>query len=635
MSGICGVVSLGGRTSDEGDIEPIMEVLTSRGPDRRGLWSDNGVILGHTLLATTPEAAVEPMPFDDPESGCVITADARLDNRDDIIEALGIFEPGRIIGDGELILRAYLNWGEACPTKLLGDFAFAIWDSRRQRLFCARDHMGMRQLAYAHVPGQAFVFATEPKAVVRHASVPKDLNEGRIADFLDGLEAYDLIETFFVSVARLPPAHWLSFDRNRVQIARFWQFERPAELRLKSDADYAEAFLSVFDLSVRARLRNAGGVSAMLSGGIDSSSVVAVAARALAMNGAGPLHTYSCMGPDGGSCPETRAIGHATRIPGIEAHLISYEALDDLTDDLVKLTQAESEPFDCVMGLLRAAYLAARRDGFKVMLDGGGGDIAFTSPNYIGRLVRGGRFARALSEARGMNSFWGGRAGWSSLGRGAWAALAPTSMRALRRRVAWWHRDAAIGKTGTVSREFARRVDLAARRRKLRDPADIDYLSEGQRVRSLAHPIVVAGVERYDRVAAAIGMEARDPFSDLRLIDFCLSLPRSQLQEGGWPKILLRRAMAGLVPEEVRWRRGKEHLGPRFTSAVFAAMGEPPEVDLRDRMSPYVNSAWKEFALAKARSLLDCQEEIDVIGLYHWLKTLDCEFNRQSARSLS
>ena len=234
-----------------------------------------------------------------------------------------------------------------------------------------------------------------------------------------------------------------------------------------------------------------------------------------------------------------------------------------------------------------------------------------------------------------MNAFWGVRAGWSSLGRGMWAALAPTSIRTLRRRVAWRHRDAAIGKIGTISSEFARRIDLAARRRKLRDPADIDYLADEQRVRSLAHPIVVAGVERYDRVAAAIGIEARDPFSDLRLIDFCLSLPRSQLQEGGWPKVLLRRAMAGLVPDDIRWRRGKEHLGPRFTSAIFSAIAKPPEDEFRDRMSPYVSSTWKEFALSKAGSSRDCQEGIDVIGLYHWLKSLDCEFNRQSARSLS
>ena len=185
MSGICGAWSYEGELPVSGQ---VLSLLERRGPDRTGSWSDGPIALGHTLLATTPEAQKELLPLTDPVSGCSITADVRLDNRDELIAALDLSgEPGEI-GDGELILRSYLKWDDECPTHLLGDFAFAIWDSRAERLFCARDHMGMRQLIYYHIPGKLFAFASEADALVADPRVPNQINHGRIADYLDGLE---------------------------------------------------------------------------------------------------------------------------------------------------------------------------------------------------------------------------------------------------------------------------------------------------------------------------------------------------------------------------------------------------------------------------------------------------------------
>ena len=153
MSGICGIVSLDGSTPDPAEIQAIAASLERRGPDGTHCWNGGPIALGHTLLATTPEALTEVLPLTDPQTGCTITADVRLDNREELIASLGMASETRTIGDGELILRAYLHWGEACPEQLLGDFAFAIWDPRSNQLFCARDHMGMRPLIYHHAPG--------------------------------------------------------------------------------------------------------------------------------------------------------------------------------------------------------------------------------------------------------------------------------------------------------------------------------------------------------------------------------------------------------------------------------------------------------------------------------------------------
>jgi asparagine synthase (glutamine-hydrolysing) len=164
MSGICGIVTFGDVQTDTCAIEAVLEPLKRRGPDGANVWRGDGVALGHALLATTPESLVEKLPLHHQESGCTITADVRLDNRDDLLAQFGVAGTGRIVGDGELILLAYLKWDEDCARHLLGDFAFAIWDARQRRLFCARDQMGMRQLAYSHEPDRPFVVATEPSA---------------------------------------------------------------------------------------------------------------------------------------------------------------------------------------------------------------------------------------------------------------------------------------------------------------------------------------------------------------------------------------------------------------------------------------------------------------------------------------
>ncbi|WP_093152179.1 asparagine synthase-related protein [Aliiruegeria lutimaris] len=263
--------------------------MRRRGPEGEGRLTDGPVALGHRLLATTPEAVNEPMPLRDTQTGCCITADARLDNREELFTAFGLNGSERQIGDGELILRAWEKWGEDCPCHLLGDFAFLIWDPRRQQLFGARDHMGVRQLIYAHRPGKRLVCATSANAVVTAPCIESRLNELRIAEALVGFEHSSLSSTFFEDVFRLPPGHTLSASGQRFSICEFWRMEPVEQLRLDSNEAYAEAFMEVFRTATRARLRKAGGIGSMMSGGIDSGETTAIAAHQLAQSGEGPL----------------------------------------------------------------------------------------------------------------------------------------------------------------------------------------------------------------------------------------------------------------------------------------------------------------------------------------------------------
>ncbi len=313
------------------------------------------------------------------------------------------------IGDAEIILQAYLLWHEACVEHLLGDFAFAIHDSRHKTLFCARDHFGVRPFYYHYSSGRFFVFASEPRAILALKKVPNKLNEGRIADFLiSQLEGIDKTSTFYEEVYRLPPAHTLTISPDSMQIKRYWKLEPGPELQLDSDEAYAEAFLEVFTEAVRCRLRSAGPVGSMLSGGMDSGSIVAIAKDLLAKEGKGPLPTFSAIGPDPTNCTETRTTLLAQSLEGIEPHSIRYDQLDEILPELAELTWRENEPFDNHMTLVRSVYLLAHRRGVKVVMDGIDGDSVLSEGSQITRLLRGGRLLTAYREAVGQSLFWQG-----------------------------------------------------------------------------------------------------------------------------------------------------------------------------------------------------------------------------------
>jgi asparagine synthase (glutamine-hydrolysing) len=613
MSGICATLRLDGAPAEAAALAPVLAGLAARGPDGSGILIDGPAALGHALLATTPEALAEPMPLRHAESGCVISADVRLDNRKDLIAALGIAAGGAVIGDGALILAAYRKWGVDCPAQLLGDFAFVIWDARRQRLFAARDKVGMRQLIYHHAPGKLFACASDAAALLAQPEVPRRLNEARIADFLEQMEASDATSTFFEGLFRLPPAHALTVENGALRVWCYWQLTAPPIIVRPRDADYADAFLDVFSQAVGARLRSPDPVGAMLSGGIDSGSVVAVAAQRLRAAGHPPLATFSAIdhAPD---CRESAAVHAAVGfIPHLAPRLVSTAEPCAFRDAVADLTREESDPFDGHMAMIRALYVSAQGAGIKVMLDGVSGDTTLPTGDMIAFHLAHGRIGAAWSEARAQERFWSGQInGAMAMRAAAKRALQPGWLRRLRER-RWDAAEAErAARHSLVHPDLARRINLPARRlanaRHLRVGTGCDQVSQARR---MLHPYVIAGRERYDRVAAACGIEPRDPFLDVRLLEFCLSLPPEQIHAEGWPKWLLRRAMGGMLPDPVRWKTGRDHVGWRFAEIIDTALADDPAEQLtRQALTRFVRPG-------PASNAIDSDPEIN--HLARWL----------------
>ncbi len=608
MSGICGQFTLDSAHAAEVGLQAMTSMLGQRGPDRASTWIHERCGFGHTLLATTPELQYERQPFVHTTTGCAITADVRLDNRDELLGALGLSEQRDSIGDAELIMRSYLEWSVDCVDRLLGDFAFAIWDPRHRMLFCARDHFGMRPFYYHHAPGRHFVFASDARAILVLPSVPYEINDGRVADFLvPELEWSDYTSTFYEGVFRLPPGHKAIVTSAGLDVIEYWRPTPGPELGSMSDDDYRQGFLEVLTKAVDVRLRApTGTVGAMLSGGMDSGSIAALGKEILNARDHGSLSTFSAarrLPPDNPAdldCPESHAIFAASTMPSISPTLIYA---DQLNNNYAALASGFDEPFDGVFTMLHAIFLAARAQDKRVVLDGGGGDIALHEGTYIHRLIRRGQWKLAISEIAAASKNAGGSTAFERLYY-ARSAMLPEFAKKPFRGYRYRRRYQGYVKASLISKDLIQSVGIDDRIEKMRVLFDIDSAADSsveycQRIR----PNMTAGRERYERIAAATGMESRDPFMDKCLMEYCSRLPGRLLFNDGWPKRILRDITDDVLPKEVLWSGRKPHLGWSYSEAFDRLATDHGDLTLpllKEQLAGYVDTsnlddAWDGF----------------------------------------
>lgn len=541
-------------------------------------------------------------------SGLTITGEVRLDNRDELLRALDVGPQERLrMTDLVLVLAAYGRWGEDCTAKLLGDFAFVVHDDRSMRAFGARDHLGVKPFYY-RAGDRGLAFATRALSIPEVDGLPLELDEARVADVcVPGLECIDRTSTFYRGIQRLPPGHRLTCQGGRVTVVRYWAPDPSGEIRLGNEAEYVETFREIFAEAVRCRLK--GETASMLSGGLDSSTVVGYARAIIHKDQGQRLTTLSAI-TDDVDCEESRHIRAVWRLPGLAPIAIRPEEVDAYRGEIETFVTSMEEPFDDAMMLPLLLYSSARRRGFGAVLDGLDGDtVASHEPDILAGLLRSFAWGAALREARGFARFYRGTYDpWSSTARllvaSAGRAFAPDLARARWRpfRQARDVRDALA--ESLVSRDLAARADIPGRLRMLwgqRDRHPTRTARERQ-AQELVHPQLVAALERYHRVAASQRIEARHPFLDKRVVEFCLGLPQAQKVGDGWSKLIVRRGTAGLLPDDVRWRRGRwVRLGGRFLAAVIAESGEFLANELSGDLAPLA----PYLDLAKVRALYD------------------------------
>jgi asparagine synthase (glutamine-hydrolysing) len=326
MSGIAGIFNIDGAPVDRALLQRMTDAIAHRGPDGIHHWVDGPVGIGHCMLQTTPESVYERQPLTDESGHLCLNMDGRVDNREELISALKSKNARlRDDTDAELVLKAYECWGEECPVRILGDFAFVIWDMRQRQLFCARDILGVRPFYY-YTDGRKFLWASELQQLFRDPGVPREPNEGMVAEYL-AASLTDREETLYKGIMRLAPAHSLLLRAGRIDKRWYWDVDPSKEVRHRTDEEYAEHFSEVFAEAVRCRLRSQEPVGAELSGGLDSSAVVGMAQRLYQEGRATDLGfvTFSLVYP-GLACDESAYIDDVVRMWGVKSNRVRYEA---------------------------------------------------------------------------------------------------------------------------------------------------------------------------------------------------------------------------------------------------------------------------------------------------------------------
>lgn len=610
MSAFCGIFESDGNPVSVETLSAMDRALARSGRDAQGIWAKDNVGFAHRMLFTTPESMNERLPVMDAESGLVFTGDARVDNRSELLAALDLTGAEALaLPDSGIILKGFAAWGEGLLDRLLGDFAFAIWNAKRRELVLARDHFGVKPLYYAKLH-QRFLFASEIKGLLAETGLSRELNFARLRSAFEVTDP-DVEATFYRNIHRLPPATILTIRDGMMRRRTYWKPDAEVEMPERPPGEFEEEFRAVFSEAVKCRLRSAFPVGSHLSGGLDSTAVTCVARDVLrAQSGSAPLKAFSLIFEAVRGCDEREYIEPVVAQGGIEPHWIRADAVGP-TFGLEEHFEFEEEntfyPNNYLIEQLSARIAG---EGVRVCLDGFDGDtIVSHGWDRFAELAQSGSWRRFGEEARAAAQFnphltsdgifrsfgsahlasLANRGAWgqtfAGLGRVArevgWRPAAHALRQVLRQRVPkglkqmvrWWRRDAG-GQNSAGNRKLQFFTSEALRRLGVERQAERKVEKAFANVRSRQCTALTSGLlsfalEHTGRVYTRYGYEARHPFFDKRVVEFCLSLPSSQKMAQGVPRGILRNAIGPSMPDKVRHRVSKNNFTPVFVQGLL------------------------------------------------------------------
>ena len=575
MSGIVGIFNRDGCPVDP----ELLRRLTSRMAfwpgDGSGVWNSGCVGFGLHALWTVPEAVGETAPLVDAATGVAVVMDGRIDNREELLPELKqkcSITPEA--SDSAYVLWAYLVWGESFVERILGDFAIAIWDQRTGSLLCFRDRMGVRPFYYAEQAG-VFVFASENAVVLDHPGVDSSLNEGMIGEFLCGA-FYSYTETLIKGVSRLRRGTAMTVERDRTACREYW---KPSllETPFRSDGDAAEGLLFELRRAVRCRLRATGPVGCHLSGGLDSSTLSALAAE---MQPVGGVRLFSLTFP-GMKCDESYYVDRVAEMLGIGVSKVPFVPIETgyFAERAEQYQDFPGEPNGNALN--HTLRMMQMRQGVRVVLSGvGGNQVLEGEQAFLTDLLRQFRFISFMRQARHYQRF---SRGWVPFLRATCQPLVPGfgALRAARRT----RRGAATYSFLLLA--FTERIRLWEREPDLPDWRTFGSFGRRDFVRIIFSPFESFVHETNVRGAREHGVEERMPFLDSRVVQFCIGLPERLRQDKRIYKIVLRLAMDGRLPPCVLKRRVQAEFSAPYNANIRAAAPFAAEL-LRPYVAPEI-----------------------------------------------
>ena len=540
MNVISGICRLDGGPVDRGILGRMNDAAELLFAHRRRSWCGSPA----GLSCAGPEVSGRKFwqPLNDHSGKCTLVFDGRLDNRKSLIASLRERGVGSHSDDVELTLAAYEEWGADCSGRLIGDFAFGLWDANRRRLLCVRDPLGVRPL-YTMVREDVVFFATQLRQILAALSESPVFDMEFIADRLAlGTDRADAGCTPYRGVARIKPGQLLIAENGRVRRERYWRWEASNGSEDADGGAYIERFQETFTEAVQTRMRGPGRVWSDLSGGLDSSSIVSIAAK---QQPAGLLSTVSVVFGRSMLSDEREWATTVARACGVEQHFID----GDIHHPLGRLSEAiryweEPHAAAAFFGVHRQYHrLMSSNSAPPILLSGIGAEPVvmskFQTPVHLADLLRRGHLPTL----------------WRELDRWQRVLKIPLSNLVSRFCVRPLMGQLLMGSYllphvhDWITHAFARKWDLKGRATKSNMPSLCDDLADRWQVERIggATGLLLRGY--LDRAC-----DIRYPFLHRPLVELVLATPWRVKEVPGETKTLLRRAMRGVLPEKVRLR---------------------------------------------------------------------------------
>lgn len=560
MSAIVGIYNFNKEPISTELVNGMMQSLQHFPADDIQTLQKENLFLGCHAQWITPESVGEQLPYYDYSGELAITADAIIDNRNDLFAILQVSEADRKrITDSELILLAYKKWGVESPKYIIGDFAFMIFDEKNKLIFGARDFSGSRTLYYFKNE-EKFAFSTTIKPLLSLPFIQIRLNKEWIAEYLaipDMFNTVDLFSTVYEKIEQLPPSHCLLVKDRKVKFTRFNAINFNEKMKLKSNKEYEEAFRDIFDKAVKARLRTHHNVGAQLSGGLDSGSVVSFAAKAL-LDENKKLHTFSYVPLDDfvDWTPRSRISDErpfikstVNYVGNITDHYLNFKDRSPVSDIDVWLESLEM-PYKFFLNSywMRGIYEQASYRNIRILLTGARGNHTIswgTALDYYTNLFKKLKFIRLNYELGHyiQKKRTGRKNVLLTIGKRAFPFMTK-----FRLNENDYHFPIYINS------EFANRTEVFKKIKEYGvDNTGIDIPDTYEaRKRQFDNLHIWGNGVSGTKLSLRYSIWNRDPTNDLNVVRFCLSVPDSQYIQNGVDRSLIRRATVGYLPENIR-----------------------------------------------------------------------------------
>lgn len=561
MSAIGGVFNFHEKPIDPDRLNRLWMGLSDRGPDGGDLVIFGAVGLCYRAFDTNRESRLESQPFVSLDRS-VLVFDGRIDNREELIAKIGGLhgEKKGIITDVEIVMAAFLKWGDDFAEHIIGEFALALWDPRNRRLLLGRDHIGARTL-YFHRNKEGLIFSSELGPLVEVASVPLEVNDEYIAGYLIYDPEPDL--TPYKHFNAVTPFHLISIANDgKLREWPYWDLNRTKEIRYRNDEDYEDDFLEHFKAAVGAPLRSDLPVCADLSGGLDSSAIVCAADELIASGTVTTprLEPISQISEGSPTSDERKFIRYVEEHRGCMGHYIRE-------DDYPLLSLISIENASCTLNPLlfcaaqhHAIYDVMQSVNSRVLLCGLGGDeITCSNPDpspELADLLLTGHLVQLNASLKA----------WSAYLKKSYPHLLwrNTVVPTLPRRVAM--RFKGIAKLPAIlDQSFSNRMRLSERIYAIPDPFSCSLPS--QRDQALGFWTATRGIAAGTRREMS-KVDVSYPFLHRPLVEFMQAIPHQQRVRVGETRSLMRRSLRGLLPEKIAKRKSKGDPQEVITRAI-------------------------------------------------------------------